>query len=151
MKRLRAALPLLAPLAVDWAKRLEADAAIAGQPLDEAGQQIARQVGVQRPERIRIVVSDEMPYPEHPMLRAAALQTGLLGPSMAGLTLGYAVFIREGEVSRRLMSHEFRHVAQYEAAGSIDQFLPAYLQQVVEVGYHAAPYEVDARRHEIQG
>jgi hypothetical protein len=108
-------------------------------------------VGVQCPERIRIVVSDEMPYPEHPMLRAAALQTGLLGPSMAGLTLGYAVFIREGELSKRLMSHEFRHVAQYEAAGSIDHFLPVYLRQVVEVGYHAAPYEVDARRHEIQG
>jgi hypothetical protein len=51
----------------------------------------------------------------------------------------------------RLISHEFRHVAQYEVAGSIEAFLPVYLAQIVEAGYEAAPFEVDARNHEIAG
>ena len=120
-----------------------------GQELNAAGEAIARQVGVARPEDVRVVVTDEMPFPGHPQLRAAAIEVGMLGPNMAGLTLGHAIFIREGELSARLLSHELRHVAQYEEAGSIEAFLPVYLAQVVEYGYEAAPYEVDARSHEI--
>jgi hypothetical protein len=33
--------------------------------------------------------------------------------------------------------------------GSIAAFLPTYLQQIVDFGYANAPFEVDARRHEI--
>ena len=146
---LPAALPVLASLAVDWAKATSAEAARTGLALDVASIDLARRVGVRRPEDIRVVVADEMPFPEHPVLRAAAEQTGLLGPTMSGLTLGHAVFVRTGHLSVRLMSHEFRHVAQYEAAGSIDSSLPEYLAQILEVGYEAAPYEVDARSHEI--
>jgi hypothetical protein len=68
---------------------------------------------------------------------------------MAGLTFGYSVFVARGQESMRLLSHEFRHVYQYEAHGSIAAFLPVYLQQVVEVGYENAPYEFDARAHEV--
>ena len=68
---------------------------------------------------------------------------------MIGLTLGYAVLICRGHESRpRLLSHEFRHVYQYEAAGSIAAFLPAYLEQIVAFGYFNAPLEADARTHE---
>ena len=67
---------------------------------------------------------------------------------MVGLTLGYGVYVCHGHGSIRLLSHEFRHVYQYEHAGSIAAFLPAYLQQIVTVGYNNAPLEVDARAHE---
>jgi hypothetical protein len=90
--------------------------------------------------------------PTDTALRNAAVQTGLLGPGMIGLTLGYAVLIRRGhEASPRLLSHEFRHVYQYEAAGSIAAFLPGYLQQIVAFGYVNAPLEADARAHECHG
>src|SRR5204862_4832685 len=98
---------------------------------------------------VRIAVADELPFPEHPALQAAATQTGLLGPHMSGLTLGHTVFIRTGHVSVRLLSHELRHVAQYEAAGSIGAFLPGYLMQIVHFGYEDAPLEVDDRSHEV--
>ena len=87
--------------------------------------------------------------PEDRELQAAAVQTGLLGPHMAGLTLGYSVFVRRGHDTWQLLSHEFRHVAQYERAGSIADFLPVYLRQIVEAGYFNAPLEKDAREHEI--
>ena len=83
------------------------------------------------------------------MLRAAALQAGLLGPGMVGLTLGYSIFIVNGHVNDRLLSHELRHVQQYERAGSIAAFLPTYLSQIVDLGYENAPFEIDARAHEI--
>ena len=80
------------------------------------------------------------------------LQTGLLDTNMIGLTLGYAVFVRRGhEVSTRLLSHEFRHVYQYETLGSIAQFLPIYLHQIAQVGYREAPFEIDARANERDG
>ena len=40
---------------------------------------------------------------------------------------------------------------QYEEAGSIADFLPVYLKQIVEFGYDSAPLEVDARAHERDG
>ena len=147
---LRAALPLLLPGAIKWAEAHAREAAATGVALTGCQADIARCVGVQRPELIRVVVVDSLPLPEDPTLRAAALQTGLLGPHMAGLTLGYSVFVVRGHQSVRLLSHEFRHVHQYEAHGSIAAFLPVYLQQIVEVGYDNAPSELDAQAHEIR-
>ena len=149
---LASALPTLLPRAVAWAQA-ESNAVIAGGiPLRPAGLEIARRVGVLQPERIRVGVVQQLPLPADPALREAALQTGLLGPTMIGLTLGYAVLIRNGyEADPRLLSHEFRHVFQYEAAGSIAAFLPGYLQQIVQFGYFNAPLEADARAHEMHG
>jgi hypothetical protein len=109
---------------------------------------LAQQVGVHHPERIRIAAVAHLPLPEHPGLRAAALHTGLLGPDMVGLTLGYAVYVRAGHATQRLLSHEFRHVYQYEHAGALPDYLRTYLQQLLQYGYALAPYAVDARLHE---
>jgi len=144
---LRAALAFLLPGASAWAEARSREAAAAGVALDESGVAIARAVGVQRPELIRVAVVDTLPLPEDPTLRVAALQAGLLGPGVVGLTLGYSVLICRGHESVRLLSHEFRHVQQYEAYGSIAEFLPVYLRQIVESGYASAPFEVDARAH----
>lgn len=119
-----------------------------GQTLNDTGLGIAQRVGVLRPELIRVVIVDALPMPQDAMLHAAAVQTGLLGPHMPGLTLGYSVLVYRGQDTLRLLSHEFRHVYQYEQAGSIAAFLPTYLQQIVQFGYANAPLEVDARSHE---
>lgn len=139
----------LIPLAVEWAERVAARAAATGIPLTASESQIASRVGVQAPEHVRVAISKQFPYPEHPLLRDAAVQMGLLGPTMAGLTLGHTIFV-DAPPSIRLLSHELRHVAQYEAAGSIGAFLQAYLTQILHFGYADAPYEVDARSHEIR-
>lgn len=146
---LRAELPTLLPLAIEWAEATSFEAENIGISLSPSGEEIARRVGVQYPERIRIVIVDQLPRPQHPAIRAAADATGLLGPDMTGITLGYSVFVRQGFDTIRLLSHEFRHVFQYEQAGSIASFLPTYLSQIVEVGYMEAPLEIDARSHEF--
>lgn len=101
------------------------------------------------PEKIRVVTAPSLPMPTNPWLRKVAQDTGLLGPHFSGLTLGYAIFLVEGRVNRRLLTHECRHVYQYERAGSIKAFLPEYLRQIATVGYDAAPLELDALAHEI--
>ena len=139
---------VVVPLAVEWAERVAARAATTGARLTAEEARIARHVGVAAPEKVRISIGETFPYPEHPLLRSAAVETGMLGPGMAGLTLGHTIFLA-GPPSVRLLSHELRHVAQYEAAGSIAAFLPGYLAQILHFGYEDAPYEVDARSHEI--
>jgi len=101
-----------------------------------------------RTELIRVAKVPRLPLPEDPELQQAALATGLLGPDMVGMTFGYGIYICRGHCTIRLLSHEFRHASQYEQAGSIAAFLPTYLQQIVAVGYHNAPFEIDARAHE---
>lgn len=145
---IRQALPLLLPHAIAWAEQQSRQAAEIGVELPEGLTGVARAVGVQHPERIRVAIYKSLPLTADPMLRAAALQTGLLGPQMAGLTLGYSVLVCQGDESVRLLSHEFRHVFQYETHGSIAAYLPVYLQQIVEFGYDKAPFELDARAHE---
>lgn len=121
-----------------------------GTPLNAAEVEIARAVGVAVPERVRVeIVGERLPMPDEPALREAALQAGLLAPGMVGLTLGYSIFICRGHKTRRLLSHELRHVHQYEQHGSIAGFLPVYLEQVIEVGYRDAAFERDARAHEV--
>lgn len=146
---LAAELPRLLPKAIAWAETESAGAATFGVPLEPMRIRLARAVGVQHPEFVRVVEASSLPFPFDPELQSAALQTGLLGPGMAGLTLGYSVFILTGHRSNRLISHECRHVHQYEAAGSIASLLPIYLQQIVSYGYDKAPLEIDARAHEI--
>jgi hypothetical protein len=65
------------------------------------------------------------------------------------MTLGYGIMIVGERASRRLLSHELRHVHQYEDAGSIAAYIPRYLGQIVDVGYFDAPFERDARAHEL--
>ena len=146
---LAAILPPLLPRAIEWVRAQSDSILESGRPLDDTEIRIARAVGVRAAERIRVCVVPALPLPDDPDLKAVALETGLLGPGMIGVTFGHGIYVREGHLSNRLISHECRHVQQYEQAGSIDAFLPAYLQQIVEFGYHDAPFEVDARRHEI--
>ncbi len=142
-------LPLVLPRAIEWANARSSEILAGGKPLNESGLRLATAVGVSDATRIRVSTVSALPLPEDPDLRAVALETGLLGPNMIGLTLGYGIYVCDGHQDHRLISHECRHVHQYEAAGSIENFLPVYLQQIVVHGYHDAPFEVDAREHEI--
>ena len=143
-------LPVLLPKAIDWAKARSFEILRNGEPLSESGIKLAEAVGVSRPERIRVSAVLELPLPEDAQLRRVALETGLLGPDMIGLTLGYGIYVCDGHIDNRLISHECRHVHQYEAAGSIENFLPIYLQQIAIHGYHDSPFEIDAREHELR-
>jgi hypothetical protein len=149
MSDFKAALQKVTPKAIAWAEAQSELIIAHGVPLSVQGIADARTVGVSSPERIRIAFVSSLPLPGDEELCTIALHTGLLGPDMTGLTLGHGIFIVQGRQSRQLFTHEFRHVFQYEQAGSIAVFLSAYLDQIASVGYWDSPLELDARRHEL--
>ena len=142
---LQSLLPQLFGPAIAWAEMQSRQAEQEGQNLSPAGLEIATRAGVKQPERIRIKTVDQLPLPSEPFLRQAAVETGLLGPAMVGLTLGHTIFVVRGHMTPRLLAHECRHVYQYEACGSIADFLPVYLEQIATGGYQNAALEQDAR------
>ena len=144
-------LPQLLPKVIGWAEKQSAELCSSGMALTERGQSIAKAAGVTHAEKIRISIVSSIPIPDDPVLQKVAIETGLLGPDTAGLTLGYGIYIRAGKGSAQLLSHECRHVYQYETFGSIGEFMSIYLQQIAQYGYEDAPLEVDAREHEISG
>ena len=148
MINLAVELPTLLPAATSWIESQQTGILAAGRALTPTEIALARVVGVRDPDRVRFQVVQALPQPSDPRLRAAAAQIGLLGPGTAGITFGYGVYIVEGHLTNRLASHELRHVHQYEASGSIANFLTTYLHQIVTVGYAHAALEVDARAHE---
>lgn len=145
----QAAFLALTPQAVQWVESCCNDVLENGAPLTEQDLAMARRVGVVYPEKIRVSLVDTLPLPTDASLRSAALAAGLLGPGMVGLTMEHGIYLCHGHTTLRLLSHECRHVHQYEVAGSIAAFIPKYLQQVITFGYMAAPYEIDARAHEL--
>ncbi len=145
-------LPQIVPRAVAWATAQVDDPPGRAVRLSESLLELARGVGVREPRRIALRVVDAIPLPEDPLLHAAADRVGLTQPGMVGLTLGYVVFVRPGfEEDVRLLSHEFRHVAQCEGCGGMASFLAVHLPHLVAFGYDDAPFEVDARAHEVYG
>jgi hypothetical protein len=146
MKDLNAYLPLV----VLWAKKHHDLIQEQGSELNEEGMELARSVGVAEPERIRVMLVDNIPFQEDPVVFSLAKSVGMLSGQVMGLTLGHALYIVKGYESTRLYSHEFRHIHQYEVLGSIGAFMEVYLEQVMKFGYHQAPLEQDARQFEAE-
>ncbi len=139
MVDLAALLPTLLPKAITWAEARSNDILKTGVPLTNLQLRLAHLVGVQEPERVRILEVSAVPLPEDSELRQVTMVTGLIGPRTIGLTLGYGIYIVAGHSTNRLVSHECRHVYQYEEAGSIREFLPVYLRQIASVGMKRPP------------
>ena len=140
----------LAPRAIAWAEQQSARVALSGSKLTPEQVALARSVGVQHPERVRIEVVEQFPLPQQADVKAAAMRIGLARPSIVGLTLGHSILLRRGyEKDLQLLSHELRHVWQYESRGGIAPFLTQHLQDLARFGYEDSPFEVDARAHEV--
>ena len=146
--KVNVSLTAVLPKVIAWAEEQSAQVMHQGVALNETLKQLAMRAGVRYPHLIRIVEVAQMPQPEDPELQTAAAALGMMGKSVIGLTLGYSIIIRRGHRSERLLSHEFRHIQQFEKAGSIRAFLPVYISQIRTFGYHNAPFEVDARAFE---
>ena len=108
-------------LACAWAEEQEKLIYRTGVALTELQLEDARGIGIQFPERVRLLKVPEVPLPSDPLLRAAAETTGLISPLTCGLAVRYGIFVRSdywGE--RRLVVHELaiRHSMSGSAGSS---------------------------------
>ena len=135
----------LLPLAVKWAAEEEQHILLEGVPLSENEIADAKAVGVQEPQRVRLLQVATVPRPSDPQLAAAADAMQFLTPATRGLTLHHGIFIRaDCWRERSLIVHELVHTAQYEQRGGIEPFLRQYLRECLTVGYSEAPLEEEA-------
>ena len=139
----------LMPLVMAWLFEVESNILANGAALTDIETRDAISVGVQFPEKIRVLTVDKISAPDNPLLVQAGQETGLLSDTTVGRTVGYGIEVLKGESSRRLLRHEFRHVFQYEQAGSVEQFTIEYIKSVFSSGYYNSTFEQDARAAEI--
>jgi hypothetical protein len=132
-----------------WAESHSARIIAQGRPLTSAELSQARNVGVAAPERIRVLLVPEVPFPDSPEIHAIANQAGMHPESTGGMTLGHGIYLREDQVAcPGIWLHEFRHVAQYECFGSVKTFMFFYLKELLHFRYGPGPLETDARAAE---
>jgi hypothetical protein len=135
----------LLPLAAQWATTQEQLVLFEGVPLSENELADAKTIGVQNPERVRLLRVEEIPAPAHPMLKAAAASMNFLTAAPRGLALENGIFVRaDSWRDRALIAHELVHTAQFQRLGGIRPFLQTYIFQCATVGYPNAPLELEA-------
>lgn len=106
----------------------------------------ARRLGLRSPERVRVLVVDEIPPQLPRRLRELAEYCGLGPAQTIGMALGYGIFLRGDALpDRTLLLHELAHTAQYERLG-FRGFLTRYLEEIYTGGYPSGPLEQEARR-----
>ena len=132
------------PRALEWYDRVEAELLPQGRRLSEAEMAVARQLGVIRPERVRIVVLENFPMPEDRELRAEAQRYGLGSVSEGARAIGYVIMLKPRFMkSSTVIAHELVHVGQHERLGRA-VFLRRYITEMEMMGYSRSPLELEA-------
>jgi hypothetical protein len=135
----------LLPLAAQWAADQQNRILRDGVPLSIRELAAALKVGVQDPERVRLLQVEIIPSPTHPALQAAYQMANFVPTAPRGLTLHHGIFIRADYWrDRSLIVHELVHTAQFERLGGIQPFLRQYLMECATVGYNKSPLETEA-------
>lgn len=130
------------PVAAAWVAAKEQVAMENGNPLTAIQITDAIAAGVQYPERIRLFVVAQIPFPKHPILKAAMDLARLISEHTLGIAFRYGIFIRRDRLAdRSLLIHEMVHTAQYERVGGIPAYLEQYLTECLTYGIADAPLE----------
>jgi len=139
-------LDILTPLALKWVAKIEQQYLATGRELSDSELQMATSVGVTHPEKVRIIVLKDFPYPENKVLLSHAKNYGLGIPSEGGRTMGNIIMLKAQHKDERwLLARELAHVAQQEKMGR-DAYVRRFITEHEIVGRHRAPLELEAKR-----
>jgi len=143
-------LPLekLLPQYVSWAMATDNKGLKIGIALNEKEILLAKEIGIEFPEKVRIIYVDEVPFPsENEQLKQMGLSLGLIGEGIdnQAQVFGYSVYVRKGlNFTFSMLAHELVHVMQVEREGSFGSLVRQYFTEVATYGYANAPLEVEA-------
>lgn len=127
-----------------WYKDWDAHILRHGSPLDETQTRDALCVGVEVPERVRVLRVPNIPMPHYPLLYSKLVESRVITPDASGLTVGYGIFIKsDANIARYWVAHELAHVAQIERGGSTS-VLRQYLSELLTSGYEGSSLEKEA-------
>ncbi|WP_226631967.1 hypothetical protein [Novosphingobium profundi] len=131
-----------------WAKGIEAEGQARGTPLTAEQTELARQVGIAHPEKVRLVHVEAVPFPtQDEAMRKMGESLGFIGPGITNnaQAFGYTIWVRDGfTLDRPSLAHELVHVAQIERSASFDAYVQRYMQELQTYGHARMPLEVEA-------
>lgn len=135
---------LLTPLALDWFKEIETLYLAKGRSLTEKELTIARSVGVQHPERVRIVVLADFPSPGNKTLRTETKNYGMGISAEGSRTIGYIIMLKARLKDERwILAHELTYIAKQEKMGR-KAFVRRFIAERELMGNRRAPMALDA-------
>jgi hypothetical protein len=134
------------PLGTRWVRKQEAAILREGRPLREWERLWAQNVGVRRPEEVRILPVPRVPTPGQTFTVIFNRVFGLLSEGPTGMAVNYGIYLEASQATNpSLLVHELTHVAQFERLGGVEEFLREYLTQCVRDGYWDSDLEQEAR------
>lgn len=134
------------PLGTRWVRKQEAAILRDGRPLSEWETMWACDVGVMRPEDVRILPVPRVPTPGIGFTRVMHSLFGFLFEGPTGMAVNYGIYLEASQATNpSLLVHELTHVAQFERLGGVEAFLREYLTQCVRDGYWDSDLEQEAR------
>jgi len=142
---------IVLPQYIAWAADTEVSGLGLGKPLDENQLVIAREIGIKKPEQIRLVYVDEVPFPrENFVLKVVGEALGFIGDGIVNnaQVFGYSIYIRKGyQLTTPNLAHELVHVLQIERS-SLAQVITQHFSDLAKYGYKKSPLEVEAFKAE---
>ncbi|HEX5792092.1 MAG TPA: hypothetical protein VFY01_02375 [Rheinheimera sp.] len=138
---------VILPQYIDWASDTEAAGLQLGEPLNAAQLEIAKEIGIKQPEKVRLVYVDAVPFPYHnPMLKLVGEATGFIGEGIINnaQVFGYSIYVRKDyPLNTPKLAHELVHVLQIERA-SLKQVITQHFADLLKYGYDNSPLEQEA-------
>tara|TARA_R110002126_G_scaffold97190_19_gene226802 strand:- start:3024 stop:3557 length:534 start_codon:yes stop_codon:yes gene_type:complete len=138
---------ILLPQYIDWAYETDKQGLESGAPLNAQELSLAKDIGIQNPEKVRIVYVDVVPFPyENFALKTLGEALGFIGEGIINnaQVFGYSIYVRNGyELNRPKLAHELVHVLQIERS-SLDHIISQHFSDLAKYGYDNAPLEVEA-------
>jgi len=138
---------VLLPQYIDWARDMDNRGLESGIALNPTELVLASEIGIQHPERIRLVYVDEVPFPyENLALKTLGEALGFIGEGIVNnaQVFGYSIYVRKGyDLNRPKLAHELVHVLQIERS-SLDKVITQHFSDLAAYGYEKSPLEVEA-------
>lgn len=138
---------ILLPQYIAWAHETDRAGMEIGTPLNQKELSLATAIGIEHPEKVRIVYVNEVPYPyDNFALKIFGEAVGLIGEGIINnaQVFGYSIYTRKDfELDRPKLAHELVHVLQIERA-SLDNIVTQHFSDMAEYGYNKAPLEIEA-------
>ncbi|NKF52671.1 hypothetical protein G3R49_19110 [Shewanella sp. WXL01] len=138
---------ILLPQYVSWAYDVDAKGLEVGIPLKEREILLATEIGIQNPEKVRIIYVDEVPFPyENYALKILGEALGFVGEGIVNdaQVFGYSIYVRSGyKLDKPRLAHELVHVLQIERS-DLETIITQHFSDLAQYGYQNAPLEVEA-------
>lgn len=138
---------LVLPPYIEWASATEATGLQQGQALDAEQLLIAKEIGIQHPEKVRLLYVDEVPFPhDNVLLKTVGEALGFIGQGIVNnaQVFGYSIYIRKGyDLTTARLAHELVHVLQIERS-SLEAVVTQHFADLATYGYENSPLEVEA-------